>query len=257
MIYEVKKLSFSYDNSKTVLKNINLELNQGELLCVLGKNGSGKTTLFKCLLGILNADSGEIILNNRNIKDLKEKEIAKNVGYVSQNNESTFAFTVYEYVMMGLASSIGIFSKPSTKQEEMVINILKEMNLLEFKDRLFNELSGGERQQVAIARALVLKPDVILFDEPTAHLDYGNQIKVLRMIKELSKKGYAIMITTHDPNHAIMLDGSVALLDNNGHLVKGSAEELISEDNLKKIYGTDLKIKYIEEFKRKVCIYQM
>lgn len=257
MIYEIKDLVFSYNKQKTILNNINLEINQGELLCVLGKNGSGKSTLFKCLLGLLKTDSGEILLDNKNLKDIKEKDIAKLVGYVSQNNDSTFGFTVYEYVLMGLASNIGMFSHPGKDEELAVDKILNEMNLYQFKDRKFNELSGGERQQVAIARAIVSQPKIILFDEPTAHLDYSNQIKILRMIKDLSNKGYAIVITTHDPNHAIMLNGKVALLNNDGQIIKGSVEELITENMLKDIYGTDLKIRYIEEFKRNVCIYQM
>lgn len=255
MIYEVKNLNFSYNKKNSVLNDINLQFNEGELLCVLGKNGSGKSTLFKCLLGLLKQYDGEILLNNKEIKRLKEKDIAQIVGYVPQNNESTFDFTVYEYVLMGLASNVSMFSHPSIEDEKKVITVLKEMDLIDLSKRKFNELSGGEKQQVSIARAIVKQPKVILFDEPTAHLDYSNQIKVLKKIKELSNKGYAIAITTHDPNHAILLDGKVALFDENGHIKQGARKELITEDNLKIIYGTDLKIRYLEEFKRDVCIY--
>lgn len=255
MIYEVKNLNFSYNKKNSVLNDINLQFNEGELLCVLGKNGSGKSTLFKCLLGLLKQYDGEILLNNKEIKGLKEKDIAQIVGYVPQNNESTFDFTVYEYVLMGLASNVSMFSHPSIEDEKKVLTVLKEMDLINLSQRKFNELSGGEKQQVSIARAIVKQPKVILFDEPTAHLDYSNQIKVLKKIKELSNKEYAIAITTHDPNHAILLDGKVALFDENGHIKQGARKELITEDNLKIIYGTDLKIRYLEEFKRDVCIY--
>lgn len=255
MIYEVKNLNFSYNKKNSVLNDINLQFNEGELLCVLGKNGSGKSTLFKCLLGLLKQYDGKILLNNKEIKGLKEKDIAQIVGYVPQNNESTFDFTVYEYVLMGLASNVSMFSHPSIEDEKKVITVLKEMDLIDLSKRKFNELSGGEKQQVSIARAIVKQPKVLLFDEPTAHLDYSNQIKVLKKIKELSNKGYAIAITTHDPNHAILLDGKVALFDENGHIKQGTRKELITEDNLKIIYGTDLKIRYLEEFKRDVCIY--
>lgn len=257
MIYEVENLRFSYNKNNLVLNEINLQLNEGELLCVLGKNGSGKSTLFKCLLGLLKKDGGSIKLCEKEIDEIKERDIAKLVGYVSQNNESTFDFTVFEYVLMGRASNVGLFSHPTKDDEKRVLEVLEQMNIVELKDRHFNELSGGEKQQVSIARALVSSPKVLLFDEPTAHLDYSNQIKVLRMIKDLSNKGYAIIITTHDPNHAIMLDGKVALFNLNGSIKTGTVDELIKEDILMDVYGTDLKIRYIEEFKRKVCIYQM
>lgn len=257
MIYKVENLKFSYNKNHVVLNDINLQLNEGELLCVLGKNGSGKSTLFKCLLGLLKKDAGFIKLNGKEIDEIKEKDKAKLIGYVSQSNESTFDFTVFEYVLMGRASNVGLFSHPTKEDENKVLEVLEKMNIVEYKDKHFNELSGGERQQVSIARALVSNPKVLLFDEPTAHLDYSNQMKVLRMIKDLSNKGYAIIITTHDPNHAIMLNGKVALFNSNGSIKTGTVDELIKEEILRDIYGTDLKIRYIEEFKRNVCIYQM
>lgn len=257
MIYKVENLVYSYDKKNKVLDGINLEINQGELLCILGKNGAGKSTLFKCLLKLLKVENGTVFLNQKDINGILEKDIAKVVSYVSQNNESVFGFTVFEYVMMGLASEIGLFSHPSKKEEDKVLDILETMNLMKYKDRQFKELSGGERQEVAIARALVSNPSIVLFDEPTAHLDYSNQTKVLKMIKDLSGKGYTIVLTTHDPNHAIMLDGNVALLDNNRKIKKGSVKELINEENLKEIYGENLRIKYIDEFKRNVIIHQM
>lgn len=255
MIYQISNLKFSYNKKQPVLNNINLDVKEGELLCVLGKNGSGKTTLFNCLLKILKQYEGNILLNGVDIKKLNEKEIAKSVGYVTQNSDSTFNFTVFEYVLMGLAINVSIFSSPSKNDEQRVYEVLKEINILDLANRPFKELSGGEKQQVSIARALVKKPQILIFDEPTAHLDYANQLKVLRMIKELSLKGYGVIISTHNPDHAILLDGKVALLDGLGNIKVGTSNKLITEKNLKSIYGKELKIRYIEEFKRNVCIY--
>lgn len=254
MIYEVSNLKFSYGKNR-VLDGVDLSLDESELLCVLGRNGSGKSTLFSCLLGLLKPEEGSIKLCGKELKDMKEKEIAAYASFVPQNITSSFGFTVFEYVLTGFAASLGLFTHPSMENKNAVIDTLEMMGIAHLQDRIITELSGGERQQVAIARALVSNPKLILFDEPTAHLDYSNQIKVLRIIKDLSSKGYAIGITTHDPNHAILLGGRVALLDGDGHINAGSSEEMLTEEKLKALYGDDLKIRYIDEFKRNVCIY--
>lgn len=263
MIYEVQNLKFSYDKptqtgGKTggyVLDGISLGINRGELLCVLGRNGSGKSTLFSCLLGLQKNYEGSIKLNGKEVKTMKETEIAKVSGFVPQSTDAQFSFTVFDYVLMGCAASVGLFDHPGEKEKKSAWNALELMEITDFADREITSLSGGERQQIAIARAIVSNPSVILFDEPTAHLDYSNQVKVLRMIKDLSKMGFAIAVTTHDPNHAILLDGNVALFDGAGHVEFGSAEEMITEEKLNGIYGSDLKIRYVEEFNRNVCIY--
>lgn len=256
MLYDIKNLCFSYRENKQILDNISLEINEGELLCVLGKNGSGKTTFFNCMLGLLKNYQGNIYLNNADIKGLNERSIAKLVSYVPQNPNSIFGYTVLDYVLMGLASNIGIFSKPSKNDYQKALDALKQMDILDYSERMFNELSGGEKQQVTIARAIVSDPKIIFFDEPTAHLDYVNQIKVLKMIKELSNKGFAVVFSTHDPNHALILNSNVALFDGKGHIEKGTCEKLITEKKLNKIYDSNIKITYVDKVKRKVCTYK-
>lgn len=255
MTYKIENLSFSYNKKTNVLNDISFDINVGELICVLGKNGSGKTTLFNCLLGIFNDYTGHIYLENKELKKLKEKEIAKIVGYVSQNPSTCFSYTVLDYVLMGLASSISIFSRPNKTHIQKALNALETMKMLEYKDRQFNELSGGEKQQVTIARAIVSDPKILFFDEPTAHLDYANQIKVLRMIKDLSNKGYSIVFSSHDPNHALMFDCNVVLFDGLGKIEKDEASKLITEEKLNKVYGSELKIVYSKELKRNICTY--
>ena len=256
MLYEVKDLSFSYNRKQNVLNNLNLSINEGDLVCVLGKNGAGKTTLFNCLLGILNSYQGQIFLNSKDIKTLKEADIAKLVGYVPQSSNTSFAYTVLDYVLMGLASQIDLFSKPDNTHIQKALKTLDFMGILDYKDRLYMELSGGEKQQVTIARAIVGDPKILFFDEPTAHLDYANQTKVLSIIKNLSQKGYAIIFSSHDPNQALMFDCDVVLFDSQGHIEKGKANDLITEEKLKKVYGSDLVITYVKELKRKICSYK-
>ena len=129
------------------------------------------------------------------------------------------------------------------------------MGLSELADRPYTEISGGEMQQASIARAIVRKPEVILFDEPTAHLDFGNQLRTLRVIKELSREGYTTVITTHNPDHAILLGGTAAILSRDGKLRTGPTQELITEETLSEVYNSELKIRYIEELGRRVCLY--
>ncbi len=255
-IFEIENVSFSYPSlERKVLDGVSLQISEGEVLSILGRNGSGKSTLLNCLLGILKPQNGEIRLDGKSLKDMNEREIAAIVGYVPQNHVPAFGYTVFDFVQMGCASRIGLFSHPGKKEHGDTSAILTEMGIEQLADRPYTELSGGEMQQAVIARAIVSHPRIVLFDEPTAHLDFGNQLRVLKLIKRLSEKGFAVVITTHNPDHAILLGGRAAILDRNGHLISGKADDIITEDTLKDVYSSDLRLKYIEEFGRKVCVY--
>lgn len=255
MIYKINNLSFKYPNSKMILNNISFDIEEGKLYTILGKNGIGKTTLFNCLLRFNDSYKGEILLNNNDIKLLKEKDIAKLVSYVPQSTNCTFDYTVFEYVLMGTASNISLFSSPSKKEETAVKQALKELNISKLSDKKFNELSGGEQQLVLIARAIVNKPQVIFFDEPTSHLDYENQIKVLRILNKLKNNRYTIVLTTHDPNHAFLLNDKVILFDNKGSIKKGDTKKVLTKTNLQKTFGKELNVKYLKDLKRNIIIY--
>ena len=255
-IFEIENVSFSYPSlERRVLGGVSLKVTEGEVLSILGRNGSGKSTLLNCMLGILKPQSGEIRLSGKNLRNMTEREIAAIVGFVPQNHVPAFGYTVFDFVQMGCASRIGLFSHPSRKEREDTLAVLSEMGIEQFSDRPYTELSGGEMQQAVIARAIVSRPRIVLFDEPTAHLDFGNQLRVLRLIKSLSEKGFAVVITTHNPDHAMLLGGCAAILDRSGHLISGKADDIITEDTLKDVYSSDLKLKYIEEFGRRVCLY--
>ena len=148
-----------------------------------------------------------------------------------------------------------MFSKPGKRERGEARAALHELGIEHLAERPYTGISGGERQKAAIARAIVSKPRAVLFDEPTAHLDYGGQLLVLRIIKELSEKGFAVVMTTHNPDHALLLGGQAALFDDGGALICGSAGEVVTQENLSKIYNTGVRIEYIESAGRKACIY--
>lgn len=254
-IIEVRNAVFSYPGSqRKVLDGCSFSIDKGDLISILGPNGAGKSTLLNCACGLLTPQSGSVILGGKDIKSVEQKDIAKVIGYVQQNQQSTFAYSVFHYVLMGRACNIGLFQRPTKQDEEEVLQVLSSMGIGHLANSAVTEISGGERQQAAIARAIVQNPQVIFFDEPTAHLDYGNQINTLRLIASLREKGFAVIMTTHNPDHCMMLGGKVAILDRHGILETGSVAEILTEERLKKVYNTDLRLAYVEEVRRIACI---
>ncbi len=253
MIYALTGVTFAYRAGEPVLQDVDLSIAAGELWCVLGCNGAGKSTLFGCMTGRLQPQSGSVRLEGADIKTMKEREIACRVGYVPQSHAPAFAYSVFDYVLMGCAPHIGLFSAPGEADRQAAREALDRLRIAHLAGRPYTEISGGEQQQAAIARAIVANPKIILFDEPTSHLDVGNQIKVLRIIKELSQDGYAIVVTTHDPNHALMLDGNAAVFGCDGRVRSGRCEEMLTEQMLQEVYGA--KMELLELPNRKVCVY--
>lgn len=256
VVYDIRNISFAYSPSREkVLDGVSLQISEGDVLSVLGRNGAGKSTLLNCMLGLIRPQSGEILLSGRDLRSMSERRIASVVGYVPQSYVPVFGHSVFDFVQMGCASRIGLFSHPGRREREDTMAALEEMNIVRLADRPCTELSGGEKQQAVIARAIVSKPRIILFDEPTAHLDFGNQLRVLKIIRKLADKGYAVVFTTHNPDHAMLLGGRAAILDGRGRLMSGDTDAIITEETLKDVYGAELRLRYIEEFARKVCVY--
>ena len=254
-IIEVKDNMYSSPGShRIILEKCSFHIKKGELISIIGPNGAGKSTLLNCSCGLLSPQDGTILLNGQNIQNMKQKEIAKVIGYVQQNQQATFAYSVFHYVLMGRASSIELFRRPTKMDEEQVWKVLDSMGISHLAEASITEISGGERQQAAIARAVVQNPQVIFFDEPTAHLDYGNQINTLRLIASLRERGFAVIMTTHNPDHCMMLGGKVAILDRAGHLDYGDCSEVITEERLKQVYNTELKLTFVNEVNRTTCI---
>ena len=167
---------------------------------------------------------------------------------------SVYSYSVIEYVVMGRAPYISSLRKPSPEDYACAAEAVETMGIGHLAGRSFSELSGGERQQVAIARILVQDPQLILLDEPTSALDFGNQIKVVRMVRELSRRGYSVIMTTHNPDHAIMLQDTIGILNADGHMAVGTAEEILTEEYLSAVYQTAVKISYVEKVRRNACL---
>jgi len=238
MKLEVKNLTFAYE-SEQVLKNISLSLEAGEILCLLGPNGGGKTTLFKIILGLVKKRQGSIMLDREDIGSWPKKKIARYIGYVPQNHTPLFPFTVEEIVLMGRTPFLSVFGSPSPADFRIVGEALETLNISHLKNKSYTMISGGERQLVLIARALAQKPKFLILDEPTANLDFGNQVKVLRHIRNLARQGMGVIISTHVPDHALRFADKVFMLKDGGIFTCGSPEETINEHSMKCVYGID------------------
>lgn len=248
MIIEVKNAGFGYDGRSNIFEDIGFSVEEGEILSILGPNGSGKTTLLKCLNGLLNLREGEIYIEGKKLNSLKRDEVGKKVGYVPQTSALTFPYTVLEMVLMGRAPHLGLFSSPSAKDVEIAKEAIETLGISHLMYRPYSQLSGGEAQLVMIARALAAEPKALLLDEPTSHLDLKNQMIILNFLEELAReKGIAIIMTTHFPDHALSISGKTLLMSNKKTNVMGKTEDVITEYNLKDVYGLDVRIISVKE----------
>ena len=253
---QAEDITFSYSNdtSKAVFRSVSLAVQSGDVFCLLGPNGIGKSTLLKCLCNILRVQRGRILLNERDLTEFRLPEIAKQIGYVPQGLTSAFPFRIKDIIVMGRAPHLSVLASPSRTDTEIAHRAMETVGVAHLADRPCNSVSGGEWQLTLIARALVQEPQILLLDEPTSHLDMGNQMKILRVIKELSSAGMTIVMASHFPDHAFLVSSVVAIL-NNGRIAQvGTPDEVITEGNMKATYGVDVRIIQLEEGGvRKAC----
>jgi iron complex transport system ATP-binding protein len=250
---DVTNLAFAYPGGEPILKNISFTARTGQIISILGPNGSGKTTLLNCLANLEPLSAGTVCINGRRIDRMAPRQVARAVGYIPQVIVPSFAFTVIDYVVTGCAPYMGTFEKPAEKHYEIAYEAVRHMGIEHLAQRSYMHVSGGERQQIAIARALAQRPAFILMDEPVAHLDYGNQIKVLKTVRRLASEGLGILLTTHNPDHALLLGGDAAVLSREGTIHFGPGEKILNQEFLTELYGTELKLVYIDSLSRNVC----
>lgn len=225
-----------------ILKEVSLTLRQGEIVAILGPNGIGKTTIFKSVLGFLPLLGGEITLDGHSRDQLTQKEFSRHVGYVPQSHEPPFPYTVPDVVVMGRAPRLKNLETPGLKEYLIVDKVLESLEISYLKEKTYTQISGGERQMVLIARALAASPSLLVMDEPTANLDFGNQIHVLECIKNLSKKGLGVLMTTHSPDHTFLCCDRVILITRDKQVLEGTVDEIVTEENLRKAYGVEVRI---------------
>ena len=249
---ETRGLAIGYPGHE-VGSGIEVGAGPGEVLCLLGPNGSGKTTLFKTLLGLIPARGGEVLLGGRTLGSLARTEIATRAAYVPQAHAAPFAYPVLEVVLMGRTARLGLFSQPGEADREAALDALARLRIEDLAGSDYTRLSGGQRQLVLIARALVQETPVLVMDEPTASLDFGNQTLVLREIAGLAADGLTVILSTHDPDHAFAVGTGVALLHEGRVRATGAPQDALTADALSAVYGVDVKVEALADG-RTVCV---
>ena len=229
-------VAFAYQN-RTVLQDVNLDLVPGEVMSLLGSNGAGKSTLMRLLLGLLRPDRGEILLAGEALFSYRRTALARLLAYVPQAHATLFPYTVRDLVLMGRLPVRGMF-RPVMHQDRAAATLaMEQLGVLALADRPCTELSGGELQLVLIARAVAQGARFLVLDEPTAGLDYGNQIRLLERMRLLADQGYAVLQTTHQPEHALLVSTRVALLEQGRIVDEGPPHAVVTAAAMQRLYG--------------------
>lgn len=220
-----------------VLSGLSFEVRPGEVCCVLGPNGVGKTTLFKSVLGTLPLLGGSVLIEGADIAGLTRRQIARKVGYVPQAHTPPFPFTVLDVVEMGRTAHLSALQAPSPADRELALQALNTLGIAHLHDRLYTQISGGERQMVLIARALAQQAALLVMDEPTASLDFGNQVRVLGHVRRLAEAGLSVLMTTHAPDHVFWCADRVVAVLGGSRSVAGAPADVVNDELLGELYG--------------------
>ncbi len=239
---ELEGVKFAYP-SREILHGITFKAGSGEILGIIGQNGCGKTTLLKCINATLKTSAGKITVDGTDVSVLSKREIAKRMGFVMQTASTTFPFTVYETVLMGRYARKGLMESDSEEDERAVYQAMRDTGIVKFADRDIDELSGGERRRVMIARALVQEPDILLLDEPTLHLDINHQFDLMDLITRLAReKDMLVVLVTHDIILAARYCSRVIAVIHGRIGAAGSVEEVFTEDNMRDLFDIETEI---------------
>jgi len=243
----VNNISFSYNSDGDTIKNISFTFNNGELIALLGPNGSGKTTVLKCLNGTLKPKRGEIYLDNFNIKDLSYKEIAKLISVVPQEHTAVFSYLVIDIVAMGITPYLSFGRMPTKKDYRSAYEKLEFFNIQHLAEKNYNQLSGGEKQLVLIARALMQNTDYLIMDEPTSHLDFKNQHLLMKELKKLSESGKGVITALHDPNLALRFCDRIIMIKKGEVIFNGEKNKVMTAQNLQILYEMPISIDNVKD----------
>jgi iron complex transport system ATP-binding protein len=247
----VENASFSYKGGDPVFKGLSFEVPQGKAMAILGANGIGKTTLFRCFMGFLKLDAGEVWIDGKNRRRMGTAEFWQDLSYVPQGKGLIFDYTVLNMVVMGRSNHIGFGKMPKKEDYRAALEILEEMNLDSLADRPCTTLSGGQLQMVLIARALVKKPKILIMDEPESNLDMKNQLKTLDLIDTLAhKKNYTVLINTHFPAHALRCTDKTLIMGPAGCYITGDTKDVVTQENIETYFGVRARILQFEDMAR-------
>ena len=234
-----------YYNSVRALDDVTFKVKDGEVLGIIGPNGSGKTTLLRCINFALRPRTGAVLIDGENISELTRKEIAKNIGVVPQNSTIQFPFTVFDIVSMGRTPHLGRLTRETSEDVAIVRDAMKITDSLHLADRAIDEVSGGEKQRVIIARALAQEPRILLLDEPTLHLDINHQLEVLELVKKIARKNKLIVVfVSHDLNLATRYCDRLVLLASGKIFSMGKPQDVVTPNNIKEVYNIEIEINY-------------
>jgi iron complex transport system ATP-binding protein len=236
----IRELNFRYKNINA-LEGVGLKLNKGEILSIVGPNGAGKTTLLKCIARIVKPEKGTILIDGKDASQMKRLDLARCVGYVPQSSPSKFPITVFDAVLMGRRPYITW--KPSKKDLEVVADLLMSLDLEDLALRDFDQLSGGEKQKVLLARAFAQDPDYLLFDEPTSNLDLRHQMEVMEMISDMVReRGVAAILAMHDLNLASRFSDRISMINAGKIFCTGEPLQVMTAENIRSVYGVEVTI---------------
>lgn len=239
----LRDVEIGYDPKKSIQRHISLTAESGSVTCLLGPNGCGKTTLVKTILGEVPLIGGNITADGDDVTKWGAARLSDTIAYVAQKHEQPFPFQVKDIVMFGRIGKItSLGGQPTREDYNIVENAMMEMEIYHLRDKPYMDISGGELQMVMFARALAQEPRLMILDEPTASLDYGNAVRVIEKIRGLAASGLAVMMITHNPDHAFMTGAKVALMMRNEIMRFGPAFDIITRENIQDAYGTNIKI---------------
>ena len=255
MRLSARALAFGFPG-RVVGRDLDLEIAPGEVVCLLGPNGGGKTTLMRTLLGVIASLGGEVWLGERRIGDWLPHERARRVAYVPQAAESYFDFSVMEMVEMGRSAYRGAFGSPSNADRAASATALERLGIAHLAGRPIHEVSGGERQLVLVARALATGAEILVMDEPTANLDFGNQALILAEIGRLRETGKTVLLSTHQPDHAYRVADRALLLREGCVAALGPVASVLTSEALTALFGRPVEVLAVETAAgtRRVCV---
>lgn len=238
----LEELVCGYTRSRPVLGPLSLTVPDGGIICLLGPNGVGKTTLFKTILGLLPALSGSLTINGRPRDGFSVKELARTIAYVPQGHRPSFPYLVRDVVVMGCNPSLGELASPGPEHRALAHEQMERLGIARLADRPYTEVSGGERQLVLLARALTQRAPLLVLDEPTAHLDFGNEVRVMSRVRALADAGWTVLMISHAPNQAFLYSDRVIALGRDGLCLTGPPREVLTATALAGLYGVALEV---------------
>lgn len=253
MTLKVAHLNFSF-GKRQILKDISFEVGSGEFLSILGSNGVGKTTLFRCILNLLSPSSGAITIDGEDVSRITPQRLAKVIAYIPQFHSPTFNFSVLDMVLMGTAAQVGALSSPGKEQRELARSALARLQIAHLADHPYGFCSGGEKQLCLLARAIAQQAKILVMDEPSASLDFGNRIRVMQTIRSLVADGYTVLQTTHDPEQAYLYSDQILALHDGQVLAWGAPKEVMTASLMSKLYGIPVEVHSIRDDRVRVCL---